>query len=109
MTSCIRSLIMWTPWSARPRCCLPRRRRTQVPARAEVRVRPRRLARALVTRRPFRGLFGLGDEGRTVESISGALFSACEENLAATLPGQPVRYRAISEAAGTRAQTRKSA
>lgn len=37
--------------------------------------------------RPFRGLFGLDDEGRTGAAISGSLFGAYEDNLAATLPG----------------------
>ena len=38
--------------------------------------------------RPFRGLFGLGDSGRTGASLSGALFGAYSDNIAATLPGR---------------------
>jgi hypothetical protein len=38
--------------------------------------------------RPFRGLFGLGDSGRTGASLSGSLFGAYSDNLAATLPGR---------------------
>jgi hypothetical protein len=38
--------------------------------------------------RPFRGLFGLGDSGRTGADISGSLYGAYDENLGATLPGR---------------------
>jgi hypothetical protein len=39
--------------------------------------------------RPFRGLFGLGDTGRTGAAISGDIFGAYDDNVAATLPGRP--------------------
>ncbi len=35
--------------------------------------------------RPFRGLFGLGDSGRTGLDVSGSLFGAYDENLGGTL------------------------
>jgi hypothetical protein len=38
--------------------------------------------------RPFRGLFGFGDSGRTGADISGSLYGAYDENLGATLPGR---------------------
>ncbi len=43
--------------------------------------------------RPFRGLFGLGDEGRTGVNLSGSLFGAYDDNLGATLPTQPLDPR----------------
>jgi hypothetical protein len=39
--------------------------------------------------RPFRGLFGLGDTGRTGAALSGELFGAYDDNVSATLPGRP--------------------
>jgi hypothetical protein len=38
--------------------------------------------------RPFRGLFGLGDSGRTGLDLSGSVFGAYDENVGATLPGR---------------------
>lgn len=43
--------------------------------------------------RPFRGLFGLGDSGRTGASLSGSLFGAYDDNVGATLPGRPLDAR----------------
>src|SRR5262245_31717817 len=38
--------------------------------------------------RPFRGLFGLGDDSRTGADVSGSVYGAYDKNLGATLPGQ---------------------
>ncbi len=43
--------------------------------------------------RPYRGLFGLGDSGRTGAAISGTLFGAYDDDIASTLPGRPVDPR----------------
>jgi hypothetical protein len=43
--------------------------------------------------RPFRGLFGLGDSGRTGVDVSGSIYGGYDENLLGTLPGQTVDPR----------------
>jgi hypothetical protein len=56
--------------------------------------------------RPFRGLFGLGDSGRTGVDVSGSLYGAYDENLGATLPGRAAdpRYQKSGWYAGGNSQ-----
>jgi hypothetical protein len=56
--------------------------------------------------RPFRGLFGLGDEGRKGLDVSGSLFGAYDDNLTATLPGASIdpRFQRSGEYAGATGQ-----
>ncbi len=56
--------------------------------------------------RPFRGLFGLGDSGRTGLALSGDLFGAYDANVAATLPGRAFdpRYQRSGWYAGANSQ-----
>jgi hypothetical protein len=56
--------------------------------------------------RPFRGLFGLDDSERIGASLSGSLFGAYNNNVAATLPGVPLdpRYHRSGWYTGAKSQ-----
>ena len=56
--------------------------------------------------RPFRGLFGLADSGRTGVALVGDLFGAYDDNVAATLPGRAFdpRYQRSGWYSGASAQ-----
>jgi hypothetical protein len=56
--------------------------------------------------RPFRGLFGLGDDARQGMDLSASLFGAYDDNLAATRPGASIdrRYHHSGQYAGGNAR-----